>query len=99
MKWLGQRWTHLKFQLTQPNCTQENVTNLHFQHQRSMGIFASSSWRVTHKNSYIVLIWVSHAYAGEIEHLLLYLLAIYISSLNLLSFSICNRLNIFLRIL
>lgn len=48
------------------------------------------------KNSYVLLMCVSHVYAGEIEHLVLHLLDIYISSsLSLLSFSVCNGLKKF----
>ena len=58
--------------------------------------WSSSSWPPlcaftaarAHKNSYLVSVWVSHAYTGEIEYLVLYWLATYISSLNLFYLSI-----------
>lgn len=53
---------------------------------------------LTDKNTYVVFIQVSHVYAGDAKHFVLYLLALYsFSSLNLLSYSVCNSLNIFLR--
>lgn len=61
-----------------------------------MAVFASPTWMLNDKNFYVLLMCVSHVYAGEIEHLVLHLLDICISSsLSVLSFSVCNGLKKF----
>lgn len=61
------------------------------------GSLCFPSWVSTVKNSNVVSIWVSHVRAGQVEHLVSYLLDIYISSLLNLSFRVCNSLKKFLR--